>query len=133
LTDFDDALVNHLLSQSGLAALVANRIYPDYFPQSGQLPAVAYTLEDDSSSHMMQGVSRLRRAIYQINVWAETCREAMTVARQICRALDGFRGAFLDIPGPGAFLDSLGRERDPDTGAYCASMRFTIHYQQKET
>ena len=87
MTDFDDALVNHLLSRPGLAALVANRIYPDYFPQSGQLPAVAYTIEDDSSGHMMQGASGLRRAIYQINVWAETRREVMTVARQICKAL----------------------------------------------
>ena len=97
MTDFDDALVNHLLSQPGLAALVANRIYPDYFPQGGQLPAVAYTLEDDSSGHMMRGASGLRRAIYQINVWAETRREVMVVARQICSALDGFRGAFQDI------------------------------------
>ena len=132
MTDFDEALVGHLLSQPGLAALVANRIYPDYFPQNGQLPTVAYTLEDESSSRLLQGVSGLRRAIYQINVWIETRREVMTVARQICRALDGFRGAFMDIPVPGAFLDGLDRERDPDTGAYCASMRFTIHYQQKE-
>jgi hypothetical protein len=51
----------------------------------------------------------------------------------ICKALDGFRGAFLDIPVPGAFLDGLDGERDPDTDAYCVSMRFTIHYQQKET
>ena len=132
MTDFDEALVNHLNSQPGLAALIGNRIYPDYFPQGGQLPAVAYTLEDDSSGHMMQGASGLRRAIYQINVWAETRREVMTVARQICRALDGYHGAFMDIPVPGVFLDGLDRERDPDTGAYCASMRFTIHYQQKE-
>ena len=132
MTDFDDALVNHLLSQPGLTVLVANRIYPDYFPQNGQLPAVAYTLEDDSSGHMMQGASGLRRAIYQINVWANTRREAMSVARLICKALDGFRGAFMDVSVPGAFLDSLDRERDPDTGSYCASMRFTIHYQQKE-
>ena len=130
MTDFDDALVNHLLSQPGLAGLVANRIYPDYFPQNGQLSVVAYTLEDDSSDHLIQGASRLHRAIYQINVWAETRREVMTIARQICRALDGYRGAFMDIPVPGAFLDGL--DRDPDTGAYCASMRFTIHYQQKE-
>jgi hypothetical protein len=44
-------------------------------------------------------------------------------------ALDGYRGAFKGIPIHGAFLDSLNRERDPDTGANCVSMRFTIHYQ----
>jgi hypothetical protein len=59
LTDFDEALVDHLLGFPGLAALVATRIFPDYFPQSEQLPAIAYTLEDDSSQHIF---SRARQA-----------------------------------------------------------------------
>jgi len=41
-------------------------------------------------------------------------------------ALDGYRGTFKDVPLTGAFLDSLSRERDSDTGAYCVSMRFTF-------
>ncbi len=54
----------------------------------------------------------------------------MAVAREVRSALDGYRGAFKNIPILGAFLDSLSRERDSDTGAYCVSMRFTIHYQE---
>jgi len=49
LTHFDEALVDHLLGHPDLAALVARRIYPYYFPQTEQLPAIAYTLEDESS------------------------------------------------------------------------------------
>jgi hypothetical protein len=56
----------------------------------------------------------------------------MAVARQVRSALDGYRGAFKDIPVTGAFLDNMARERDSDTGAFCVSMRFTIHYQEKE-
>jgi hypothetical protein len=130
LADFDEALVDYLLGQPGIAALVAKRIYPDYFPQSEQLPAIAYTLEDDSSQQTQQGPSGMREAVYQINVWADTRREVMAVAREVRSALDGFRGAFKDIPILGAFLDSMSRERDSDTGAFCVSMRFTIHYQE---
>jgi hypothetical protein len=130
LTDFDEAVVDYLLGCPGIAGLVSRRIFPDYFPQSEQLPAIAYTLEDDSSQQTLQGPSGMRAAIYQINIWAETRREVMTVAREVRLALDGYRGAFKDIPIIGAFLDSLSRERDSDTGAYCVSLRFTIHYQE---
>jgi hypothetical protein len=130
LTDFDEGLVDYLLSRPGIAALVSKRIFPDFFPQSEQLPAIAYTLEDDSSQQTLQGPSGMRAAIYQINIWAETRREAMAVARELRLALDGYRGAFKDISIIGGFLDSLSRERDSDTGAYCISMRFTIHYQE---
>jgi hypothetical protein len=130
LTDFDEALVDHLLAQPGLAALVAKRIYPDYFPQSEQLPAIAYTLEDESSQRTMQGPSGMREAVYHINVWADTRRDAMAAAREVLVALNGYRGAFKDVPVSGAFLDSMSRERDSDTGAFCVSMRFTIHYQE---
>jgi hypothetical protein len=72
----------------------------------------------------------MREAVYQLNVWADTRREVMAVAREILVALNGYRGAFKDIPVSGAFLNSMGRERDSDTGAFCVSMRFTIHYQE---
>jgi hypothetical protein len=130
LTDFDEALVDYLLGRPGIAVLVSKRVFPDFFPQSEQLPAIAYTLEDDSSQQTLQGPSGMRAAIYQINIWADTRREVMTVAREVRLALDGYRGAFKDIPIIGAFLDSLSRERDSDTGAYCVSLRFTIHYQE---
>ena len=130
MPDIDEALVDHLLGQAGLTALVATRIYRDYFPQDEQLPAIAYTLEDDSSQHTQQGPSGMREAVYQVNIWADTRREVMAVAREVRSALDGYRGAFKDIPILGTFLDSLSRERDSDTGAFCVSMRFTIHYQE---
>lgn len=130
MTDFDEALVDQLLGCPGLAALVSRRIYPDYFPQSEQLPAIAYTLEDESSPQTQQGPSGMREAVYQINVWADTRREVMEMAREVLIALNGYRGAFKSIPVSGAFLDSMSRERDSDTGASCVSMRFTIHYQE---
>ena len=54
----------------------------------------------------------------------------MNVAHELRFALDGYRGTLKDVPITGAFLDSLSRERDSDTGAYCVSMRFTFFYQE---
>jgi hypothetical protein len=128
LADLDEGLVDFLLGRPGIAAIIAKRLYPDYFPQSEQLPAIAYTLENDSSQQTQQGPSGMREAIYQINIWADCRREVMAVAREVRSCLDGYQGAFKDVPITGAFLDGLSRERDSDTGAYCVSMRFTIHY-----
>ncbi len=130
MTDFDEALVDYLLGCPSIAALVAKRTFPDYFPESEQLPAIAYMLEDESTQQTLQGPSGMREVVYQINIWAETRREVMAVAREVLVALNGYRGAFKDIPVSGAFLDSMSRERDSDTGAFCVSMRLTIHYQE---
>jgi hypothetical protein len=128
LTDFDESLVDYLLGRPGIAALAARRIFPDYFPQSEQLPAIAYMLEDDASQQTRQGPSGMREAIYRINIWADTRHEVMSVAREVRLALDGYRGEFMNIAVIGSFLDGLSRERDSDKGAYCVSMRFTIYY-----
>jgi hypothetical protein len=69
LADFDEAFVDYLLGCPGIASLIERWIFPDYFPQSEQLPAMAYTLEDNSSQQTLQGPSCMREAIYQINIW----------------------------------------------------------------
>ncbi len=126
----DEGLFDHLTSHAGLAAIVGTRIHPDYFPEDEPLPAVAYSLEDDRSMHTQQGPTSLRQAVYRFDVWAETVWETAETMRQMRAALDGFRGSFKDIPVLGAFFDGAGRTRDPDTEAFCISMRFTIHYRQ---
>jgi hypothetical protein len=126
----DEGLFDHLTSYAGLSALVGTRIHPDYFPEEEQLPAIAYALEDDRSMHTQQGPSSLRQAIYRLDVWADTVAETTEVMRLLCEALDGYRGSFKDIPIIGVFFDGAGRSRDPDTEAFCVSMRFTIHYRQ---
>ncbi len=126
----DEGLFDHLTSHAGLSARVGTRIHPDYFPEDEQLPAIAYALEDDRSMHTQQGPCGLRLAIYRLDVWADTAAETTEVMRQLCEALDGYRGSFKDIPVVGAFFDGAGRSRDADTEAFCVSMRFTIHYRQ---
>jgi hypothetical protein len=111
-------------------ALIGTRLHPDYFSEDEQLPAVAYSLEDDQSMHTQQGPSALRQAVYRFDIWAGTVLETTDVMREMRAALDGFRGNFKDIPVVGAFFDGAGRTRDPDTETFCVSARFTIHYRQ---
>ena len=133
MTTLDEGLFDHLTGHAGVAALIGTRIHPDYFSEDEELPAIAYSLEDDRSMHTQQGPSTLRQAIYRFDIWADTVSEVMAVVRQMRAALDGFRGSFKDIPVVGAFFDGAGRSRDPDTQTFNVSMRFTIHYQETQT
>lgn len=126
----DEGLFDYLTSHAGLSALIGTRIHPDYFSEDEDLPAIAYSLEDDRSMHTQLGPSALRQAIYRFDIWADTVSEVMAVARQMRAALDGYRGSFKNIPIVGAFFDGAGRSRDPDTQTFNVSMRFTIHYQE---
>ncbi len=126
----DEGIFDHLTSHSGLAALIGTRLHPDYFPEDEELPAVAYSLEDNSSMPTQQGPSALREATYRFDIWADTAAETVAVMKQMCAALDGYRGSFKDIPVVGVFFDGAGRSRDPDTQTFNVSMRFTIHYQE---
>jgi hypothetical protein len=127
----DEGLFDHLTSHAGLAALVGTRIHPDYFSEDEDLPAIAFSLQDDRSMHTQQGPSALRQAIYRFDIWADTASAAMEVVRQMQAALDGYRGSFKDVPIVGTFFDGAGRSRDPDTETVNVSMRFTIHYQER--
>jgi hypothetical protein len=129
----DEGLFDYLTHHAGVATLIGTRLHPDYFSEDEELPAIAYSLEDDRSMHTQQGPSALRQAIYRFDIWADTAAEAMAVARQMRVALDGYRGLFRDIPIVGAFFDGAGRSRDPDTATFNVSMRFTIHYQEKQS
>ena len=129
----DEGLFDHLTSHAGLAALVGTRIHPDYFSEDEELPAMAYSLEDDRSMPTQQGPSALRQAIYRFDIWADTAAETVAVMKQMCAALDGYRGSFRDLPIVGVFFDGAGRSRDPDTQTFNVSMRFTIHYQERQT
>ena len=133
MTTLDEGLFDHLTTHPGLAALIGSRLHPDYFSEDEELPAIAYSLEDDRSMPTQHGPSALRQAIYRFDIWADTAAEVMGVMKQMCAALDGYRGSFRDLPIVGVFFDGAGRSRDPDTQTFNVSMRFTIHYQEKLT
>ncbi len=129
----DEGIFDYLTSHSGMSSLIGTRLHPDYFSEDEELPAIAYSLEDERSMPTQQGPSALRQAIYRFDIWAGTAAEVMGVMKQMCAALDGYRGLFKDVPIVGVFFDGAGRSRDPDTETFNVSMRFTIHYQEKET
>ncbi|MGE5553298.1 MAG: tail completion protein gp17 [Betaproteobacteria bacterium] len=90
--NIEAALRMHLVNHSGLAALVAGRIYPLLLPQSPTLPAVTYQKISSIEEYAQDGSSSLRRVRFQIDCWAGSYASAKAVAAQVKAALIRFCG-----------------------------------------
>lgn len=81
--DIEDALHDHLLAHSGLAALIGGRFSYDAALQGTQKPYVVAVNVSDVKEHLHDGQSSLEWPTYQFTVYAETRAGAKAVAEQI--------------------------------------------------
>jgi hypothetical protein len=78
----EEALMTYLLAQSGLTALVSNRIYPLKLPQTPTLPAIVYQKIDAPRLPGFSADYGVTTRI-QITSWALTYTGASAVQEQI--------------------------------------------------
>ena len=124
----EQCLFAYLSTHPQVSALVADRIRPDLLEQDEPYPAIAYSLLDERDMLTQQGPSQLREALYQFDIWAERAKDAWAVRTALLSALGGIRTNMGDQPGIVAIFDKAARTRDPETMAYCISMRFRIFF-----
>lgn len=114
------ALYTILTGHPGLAALVADRIYPAAAPPDAVEPFVVYTLVSDPRVSSHDGPSGLGRARYQFDCWAGHTAAgvpdqdtAVAVAKQVRLALHHAQGVH-DGDTLGGFLPAGGDRDMPD-------------------
>ena len=90
--DIEEALVKKLLNNTGLKALINDKIYPEEIPQGTQLPAVFWIKVSDIKDHFLTGQSNLERPIYQFTAQANSKGAVKPVAEQIKAALCDYQG-----------------------------------------
>ncbi len=103
-----ESLRDYLIADSGLSALVSERVHPVLLPQNSTLPAVTYQLISQDPLHTLDGPVNLNRPRVQFDVWADTYLEMEAVNDALRNALDGFTGGIGGSPPSlivqGAFL-----------------------------
>ncbi len=97
--NIEQALTAYLKAHAALAALIGGRVYPQRLPQDPVLPAVTYTVISDPREHTHAGPAGLAHPRVQLDAWAGTTSQAREVARELRRALDGYRGVMGPAPG----------------------------------
>lgn len=125
------ALFNRLTNFSGLAALVASRVYPVHAPQNVSKPYITYHRISAVRVLAMVSNTGIVRARYQFDVWADSFDKTQEIAEQIRLALDRWSGtlegtevevAFILNDGPDLYED---RER-----LHHKVMDFEINYRE---
>jgi len=108
----DEGLFDYLTHRAGLAALIGTRIHPDYFSEDEDLPQFAYSSRTTAPRTRNKGRRRCARQFTDSDIWADTAAEAVAVMKQLCAALDGYRGSSSRTsPIVGVFFDGAGRSR----------------------
>lgn len=102
-------LYAHLLTDSGVTALVGTRIYPLLVPQDADLPAIAYQRISGPRDHTHDGSSGLAFARMQLTFVASSYDDAKSLGEAVRAAIDGHKGSMGDVTVGACLLD---QERD---------------------
>jgi hypothetical protein len=118
----ETALRLTLARDADVAALVGDRIYPQYAAQGADTPHVAYQRSRGPRGHALDGFTGLGRArmVYACN--GGTYDEAKAVATAVRRALDDLRG---DVDG--VMVQALNVVDESDSFSYSVDQERSVH------
>lgn len=95
MADVDRALMDHL---SAAATIAGVRVFPEFRKVNQVFPALIVTRVSEPTLPLLDGPSDVSEARWQIDCWASTYKRAVTLAREVTIALDGFRGLMGNAP-----------------------------------
>lgn len=118
-----------LTGDSGVAALIATRMYPVELPEGEQLPALLYRFVGGKSSPTLT-TSGMQRARVQFDCFGDTYDDASSLRAAVVGALNGYVGTLADgtelqnadVMGPGTdFFDD-------DPRSFRCMVEFYLYY-----
>ena len=115
-----------LLGNSGVTALVSDRIYPLRAPQDTAKPYVVFFVVSSEHDRHLHGPSGVVEKRIQVDAYADTYEAAHAVSEAIRRALNGYSGTPVATK---ISRISLLTERDADEGADTLLHRASQDYQ----
>jgi Protein of unknown function (DUF3168) len=107
----EQAIVRLLVTDAGVSAIVAGRVYPGLLPESTTYPAVAYEVVSETPNVALDGVNPTRAKRFRF--WSAThgvnsygAAKALDAALRDC--LEGFAGIVSDGLSPESTLEIQG-------------------------
>lgn len=125
----EEALVDFMLRDAGLAALVATRINWQARPQGDALPSISLQRVSGVRDYAMQGPTGLVESRVQVDCWGSTYASALAVARSVRDLLSGVRRNLGSTQLQGAFIDSERHDFEKDGNAAEGFHRVSMDFQ----
>ena len=132
----EKAIVNILINDSGVTALVGQRIRPILEHQEQALPFVTYQVIDTDHVETMDGAAGLAMGSIQINAFSATYSEAASIIEAVRVALEGKKGTYNSVV-VGGIINASGPRDVPqaptaakETIVYGKSMDFDVWFTE---
>lgn len=130
MTILEHAISPYLLSVPAITGLVGNRIYPRKRPQGDPLPGLTWFLSGGGSLESLQGSSGLGHPTVQFSAWSKSYGQAALIREEVRKAVQGFRGLWIDLEIRGANYVTEGEDYEEDTDVHQAWIRFEVWHRE---
>jgi hypothetical protein len=101
----ETAIVALLKANEALASLVADRIYPNFVPQSAAMPAITYQMISGTTDYDADSYDALNHPRMQIVCWGSTYNSASIVKRALKAIINGYKGTVDSITIQAIFIE----------------------------
>lgn len=136
MSSIQQTIMTRLTSDVTVAALIVDRIYPEYELEADKTyPAAVYKVENVTTQMASDGPTGLRSCDYVVAAISPSYDDASDLADAIQTALDGAVWSDGSINVQGSFLKDDGREEDvvtiPDSEQltlYVVTLTFLVWY-----
>jgi len=128
------ALPHFIKNNSGVAALIVDRVYPMRLPETTTLPAIAFQDISTVATQAHKERSILPRPRFQFTIYGGTVESIDLVSKALKTALDGYQGNM----GTGSYITEVEAclyknefsNDDPETGIYLRYQDYLIMYKE---
>ena len=124
MATIDDALYELSKADSGLAALISDRVYPDLLPEGVTFPAMTFQEISLTPIYSQDGDSHLDTSRYQFDCYAVTRSGSRAVADALRSLLSGKRTSQSGFAIHSAFLANALSGYETGLNAW----RYTVDY-----
>lgn len=125
----EEGVYAQLIGNSGVSAVVANRVYPLALPQKPAYPAIRFQRISSTPEHSHGGHSGVATTRVQFDCFDVTALGAKRLGELVRLALDSFQGTMGGDNGvevDGCFIDDSRDEYDGEIPVYWTSLDFLI-------
>jgi hypothetical protein len=131
----EEELVQYLLADSALSALVDNRMTWNVRPQGSQIPSITLQVISDIRDYAINSETFLHTSRVQIDCWCDTYIQSLEVSRAVTSSLSGLKEDLSGVEIQGAFLIDQRQsydESDATARYHRVSLDFNIWYRKVE-
>ena len=124
----EQGLTTLLNASTSITALIGDRLYPVFVPQSPTYPCLSYQVISGSSSYSMDGSAETVKRI-QFDAWGTTYADVKNIQQALHNLLDGFEGVLSDGTAVhGTFRGVELDEFENDSLTYRTLTEYSFHF-----